>query len=668
MFSADFDYDDYEFDEHSPEERISSIPAFLPADGFSTPLKSTNFGNSINNWISSLPIASASPNKSLRFDLSKYGTEAEDISRISNNTRDSSQVVLQRTKKDDTHLLEFNKSFKSVVNDILNDKGIRERLQMVQNEADLAYYAPNFSNIVQRKSQDAANALSSSNQQFETKAKDWNSKFQDYVYDKEKQDHEETKAQYSRLDQEYKHVKKQIIENISSRLSARDNETKMIVAKLQKIKNEKIEREKQRQLEIERQRKEEEEKQRKAEEAERKRREEEAERKRKEEEERKRQAEEEAKRQRIIAEKKAGEERKKAEEERKKAEEEKKQKEANAAQEAQKKAVERQNNDMAFSSQSKIETKLLKYWETCLNYRVNVKEEMKKPENKNLKNLTSKLKRRLNPKLGQLTNSISKLNEITLEVIQIIEEAQTIASPNFNDPANILAYKWILYIFTKLIISQAESEVAVSSKSGLPLSRLAVYVLVRYPHLKEILFAKFMKKCPFILGYTCSIDTVEGRIRMGWKYTNKNSVNKTFEAETNYAERLGGIFTLWSLMSTVKLGDNQAVVARLGVPQQQLVQPLGISKSWIMVSRLLNVDRPLITNAHFYLLCNWVQAAATQFLQAYGNQGSKLLVYLFTDYTQGFTGKDFTAAVKLIALGEEWRNTGKLGSLDPMEP
>lgn len=316
---------------------------------------------------------------------------------------------------------------------------------------------------------------------------------------------------------------------------------------------------------------------------------------------------------------------------------------------------------------SNLEVKLDRYIQVCLDFRRNVKLVMlNDPNLVSTKKQCNALRRKINPKFGQLINSFSKVNTITLEIVSFVEQSKQLG--NQNAELSQFIHKWFMYTLTKLIIKQAEKEIRVSMKAAMPLAYVVIYLLIKFPDLKEILLAKFIKKCPYILGYSASFSTIQGRIKMGWKFANKEK--KIFESDLEYNERVGGIFTLWSMITTVRLHDNMAIFNVLGsLPADTnslILQPIMISKSWIMISRLMNIEKSLINNSHFFMLCNWFQIAGQAFINAYGKQGRKLIQLICFEFTKGFAGKEYTYSSKLSSLGEEWQTLGKFNDFEPM--
>ncbi|ODV94232.1 hypothetical protein PACTADRAFT_44659, partial [Pachysolen tannophilus NRRL Y-2460] len=308
-----------------------------------------------------------------------------------------------------------------------------------------------------------------------------------------------------------------------------------------------------------------------------------------------------------------------------------------------KRKEEEAKGNIGITNFSGIEKDFFKYKQDIIQ----IKETVKEPlfADKALKQATNKYKRKINPKFGQLTNSGSKLNEITNEIYQLISEVKS--------QLNELAYNFILNFIAKEIISQAEVEIIVKPQHSIPLAKLALNLLILFPDLKYYLIARFVKKCPYLIGYTCSIDTEEGRLRMGWKRRD----NK-WEEETKYNERIGGIVTLYSVMTRLSIKD----VAN------DKPHPLPISYSWLFLSRLLNLPLDRLQNVHFFIVCNWWESCCKEFLQAYGLQARKILNLIISDWLEAVKDQKFNGCIRLKILGEDWLQHSKIESFKEMDP
>lgn len=372
----------------------------------------------------------------------------------------------------------------------------------------------------------------------------------------------------------------------------------------------------------------------------------EAERKRKEEDEKRKKAEEEQIQRELEAKEKVEQERIK--QEKLKAEQEAKKKEEAHKLELKKQAElkaqeeEREANRSKYTTNFKsIEKKFLHYKEQIKLIKRNIVEPVKQLD-KEQKKILSGHRRKINPKFGQLTNSNHQLQAIANELQNLISQAQ-------QQP---LMFKFLLNFTAKAIVHQAENEVRVKPESSVPLAKLTLFLMQTFSELQELLMARFVKKCPFIIGYTCSIDTESGRSAMGWK---RNSENK-WEATTSYDERIGGMMTLFS------------VITRLDTMIPGLQNPWPLDYSWMILARIANTPVELLTNVHFIVLGSWWDAAAAHLLHAYGNQGSKLLKLIGDNLTSAVADRKYVGAARLRILMEDWISNNSITSFPEMDP
>ncbi|KAK9484751.1 GLE1-like protein-domain-containing protein [Lipomyces starkeyi] len=261
---------------------------------------------------------------------------------------------------------------------------------------------------------------------------------------------------------------------------------------------------------------------------------------------------------------------------------------------------------------------------------------------KALKTYCSTSKRKVKPKLGQLTNSRQQIRKILGELNVIIDEAKEKSD---------LCYNWLLNFLSKSIVSQAETETTVSPMSAFPLGTLAVFMMSKHDKLRDLLIARIVKKCPYVIGYSCSIDTEEGRIRMGYK-----RIEGKWEDDAMYCERMGGIASVWGVMT------------QIGFPlNSNISHPYPMYHSWTFISRMLNLPPASLTNAHFTVMAAWWELTARRFLIAYGREGHKLLTTVWDAWTRAASDKRYPAAARLRILGEQWQEHGETGLVRPEE-
>ncbi|KAK5779699.1 nucleoporin GLE1 PWA37_000904 [Arxiozyma heterogenica] len=260
-------------------------------------------------------------------------------------------------------------------------------------------------------------------------------------------------------------------------------------------------------------------------------------------------------------------------------------------------------------------------------------------------------KRKINPKFGQLTNSWKQLQLIQNELVTLINQCKD-ATTSTTNPSP-LAFKWILNFVAKAIVHQSESEIGVKPESALPLARLTIFLLNQYPELSDFLMARFVKKCPYIIGYSSLQDTEQRRINMGWK---RKSDGK-WENDTTYDERMNGMITLYSTIT--KLNS-------VNLPDPEQSQLWNIESSWRLVARMANLPKSLLINTHFVILGGWWDACGCEFIKKYGNQSVKLLNLIANEMTNLVSEKKFVGAARLRILYEEWQMTGTIKSFPEM--
>jgi nucleoporin GLE1 len=229
---------------------------------------------------------------------------------------------------------------------------------------------------------------------------------------------------------------------------------------------------------------------------------------------------------------------------------------------------------------------------------------------------------------------MKKLMESKNEIEAILNEAQ-----QFNP----LVYQWLLNFFCKCIVSQAETETIVSPQSAVSIGMLAVLITAMHPDTFEFMMARFVKKCPQIIGYSCSIDTEEGRKRMGYR---RNEQGK-WEEDTQYSERISGMTSVWAIMTSARLSGSR-------------VQHYPISLAWAFLARHVNRPVDQTRDADFAAVAAWWDMSAEKLITAYGRQGTKLLNLAWDDWTAAVANKRYPASVRLRLLGEDWKSSGKL--------
>lgn len=261
-----------------------------------------------------------------------------------------------------------------------------------------------------------------------------------------------------------------------------------------------------------------------------------------------------------------------------------------------------------------------------------------KDGDKIIKNNLGKNKRKINPKFGQLTHSIEQLNNIQTELYQLVKQTQ----------AATLSYQWTLNFIAKAMVHQAETEIGVKPENSVPLAKLAIFLLEQFPELSDLLMARFVKKCPYVIGYNCPIDTEEGRLKMGWK----RKLDDKWEDDITYDERMSGIMTFYAVItrSPSQLDENWNIIAL-----------------WRVMARICNLPTETLTNTHFVILGALWDASAYQFIKTFGNQSDKLLQLVGNTLTSSVANKKFVGAARLRILWEDWATNHVIKQFPEME-
>lgn len=317
----------------------------------------------------------------------------------------------------------------------------------------------------------------------------------------------------------------------------------------------------------------------------------------------------------------------KAEQEKKKLEEEKKKAEAEKQQQAAAKAKALEEAHRAktiYTNWSAVEDEF--------NFYHDIIREMKDlapivSQDKPLKNYCFNHKTAIRPKLGQITTSNKHVLQIADEISQIFAQIKS------ERPE---AYKFVVNSFAKLAVKQAEVEVVANVQQAIPLGKMMAIVMARNLEACDIIMARFVKRAPQVIGYTCRIDTDDGRKKMAWKKSD------TWEQESKYVERISAITQVWS------------VITITSVEPQRLSHPYPISHSWIFLARHCNKTA---TSADFHVVAAWWEIACRDFAKAYGKQATKLLKLICEEWAQNKTNG---AAQRLTIMGEDWLKSGQL--------
>lgn len=252
-----------------------------------------------------------------------------------------------------------------------------------------------------------------------------------------------------------------------------------------------------------------------------------------------------------------------------------------------------------------------------------------------MKNFCARARLKLNPKLGQLTNSVDQVARVFDDIVAILDAAAAADQ-------QALCLRWCLNFTAKAMVRQAENEVMVNPTACYPLAMLAIGLMCKYDDFADVLYIRFAKKCPFVIPYVSGHDagTEEGRKALGWK----RKADGKYEDLTAYLERQCGIYRFYIAITAIDIASN----------------PWPIQRSWVTVARLVSerLENDDLHNVALAIACTFLESAGRSFLAAFGESGRKLLMAMARWVGPDEKGPN---ANRLRILLETWQKDGSVG-------
>ncbi|KAH8110204.1 GLE1-like protein-domain-containing protein [Phellopilus nigrolimitatus] len=193
-----------------------------------------------------------------------------------------------------------------------------------------------------------------------------------------------------------------------------------------------------------------------------------------------------------------------------------------------------------------------------------------------LKKLWSAQRRKITPKIGQLTDDSREIARITDEIKAIVAPIPNMPKP---DDAQYLHYA-LLSSFAKTIILQAETEVTAHKAQAGPLARVAVALIATYPILGNIFWAKLCERAGcWASGIAPVMLEDETQESLSEKQKRKRWGARLEESQEEKATRLSGVMRLYFHMLFVSL-DMET--------REPLPLPFRPGRYWLYLAQLLN--------------------------------------------------------------------------------
>ncbi|OAK98818.1 hypothetical protein IQ06DRAFT_295157 [Phaeosphaeriaceae sp. SRC1lsM3a] len=186
---------------------------------------------------------------------------------------------------------------------------------------------------------------------------------------------------------------------------------------------------------------------------------------------------------------------------------------------------------------------------------------------------------------------------ISQDIPQLANEAEA-AYPAF------LLYMWIC--FEKFVLKQFEKEAASSDgrtiqEIGLIAASLLAdqrYMWKGIP-LTDIVLAKLHRICPILFGIRGTMNTVQGRVRLGWL-----PIDKATPSEEQYGQRMRGLGAGYAALSLRSFNAKAPAVP--------------MSEYWRAVVSICNTPNDSLWPGHFALLYGLIRDYYKKFLTFYG--------------------------------------------------
>ncbi|KAJ3216059.1 hypothetical protein HK099_006077 [Clydaea vesicula] len=245
-------------------------------------------------------------------------------------------------------------------------------------------------------------------------------------------------------------------------------------------------------------------------------------------------------------------------------------------------------------------------------------------------------KREINTRIGQVKNSLKKIQEI----ISVIDQAFQTAA---RESPELL--EWLMDFTAKALTKQAESEVAVNKPVAKFLGMVAVGIFQKYPNFLEILLGRMMKSCPYIIPrYFKRLPNESGE-----DFKKRHGYGEN-EKEDLYVVRMNGVLAFYC---GIFVSDGNNIH--------------GIEYSWVWLARLLNMKPRKITAS---LIQTFLEIAGSRFLEVFQTQGRKLINFIIKDYCILFPSSAIASGSRLKTFLENgYLNDGSLPSILPdLEP
>ncbi|KAJ7143550.1 GLE1-like protein-domain-containing protein [Mycena crocata] len=243
--------------------------------------------------------------------------------------------------------------------------------------------------------------------------------------------------------------------------------------------------------------------------------------------------------------------------------------------------------------------------------------------NKPNKSAWGEQRRKITPKIGQLTNDAKAIKEITDFVYNII------MPPQQHHP---MLYTGLLYSLAKTILLQAETEVTAEKKAAIPLSQVAFTLLDRLETFPDVFFAKLVQRCG---GWPIPC-VIPGKDFDGrpWtdnvEFTKINGYRKSVEKDVpreplvEYMTRVAGVMRLYFH------------ILKIPPPTRPMHPLFQLPRCWTWFARIMGDHQLLESPVAAQLIYIALDVLGSHALDVWGHQWAKMLELVYQGATVGY--------------------------------
>ncbi|KAJ6504636.1 GLE1-like protein-domain-containing protein [Mycena vitilis] len=263
------------------------------------------------------------------------------------------------------------------------------------------------------------------------------------------------------------------------------------------------------------------------------------------------------------------------------------------------------------------------------------------------KSMWGEYRRKITPKIGQLTSDPKAIREITDFI-----HNQVIVPPQRHPP---MLYTGLLSSLAKILLMQAETEVTAEKKAAIPLAQVAFTLLDRLENFPDVFFAKLMQRCG---GWPipCAVpdadfdgrawtDEAERMKMMGYRKSaqQEQGAAPLLEHTVEYMNRVAGLMRLYFH------------ILRIPPQTRPMHHMFQLPRCWTWFARILSDFSLLESPVAAQLIYVGLDVLGSHALEVWGHQWVKMLELIYAGVTDGFAEGRFIGGTTAAGMSARTR-------------